>query len=180
MKDASLRLILKDMGGKHQFVGSNLGVEIFLKNGEHQNKAALKYRRLRLLYTLCVGVSRKFHIHYTYVLAKILQNGANFIQKLTPGFKRYMTNLDNLRQAVESTKSWNLMGFCPKNTFVQKIHSFSQHIIYRGFISHYFQLLLWKFTKFLIYVIFWNHKSLFTTQLFYIFFSSNITYFQQK
>ena len=40
-----------------------------------------------------------------YTLAKILQNGAKFIQKLTPGFKNHMNNLDKLRQAVESTKS---------------------------------------------------------------------------
>ena len=38
---------------------------------------------------------------YTYVLAKILQNGAKFIQKLTPGFKNHMRNLNNFRQAME-------------------------------------------------------------------------------
>ena len=32
---------------------------------------------------------------YIYVLAKILQNGAKFIQKLTPGFKNHIRNLDN-------------------------------------------------------------------------------------
>ena len=42
---------------------------------------------------------------YTYVLDKLLQNAAKFIQKLTPGFKNHMRNLDNLRQAVESPKS---------------------------------------------------------------------------
>ena len=37
----ALRLILKDKGGKQHclpFVGSNLGVEIFLKNSEHQKR----------------------------------------------------------------------------------------------------------------------------------------------
>ena len=86
---------------------------------------------------------------FTYVLARILQNGAKFIQKPTPGLKNHMRNLDNYRQAVESPKSWN---------FVQKLHSFSYNI-YRGFIRHYFQLLAWKFTKWLMsflkpYVIF--------------------------
>ena len=34
-----------------------------------------------------------------------------------------MRNLDNLRQAVESPKSLNLMGyFCPKNTLLQLEH----------------------------------------------------------
>ena len=42
---------------------------------------------------------------YTYILPKLLQNGAKFIQKLTPGFKNHMKNLDNFRQAVESLKS---------------------------------------------------------------------------
>ena len=42
---------------------------------------------------------------YIYVLAKILQNGAKFIQKLTLGFKNHMRNLDNFRQAVESPDS---------------------------------------------------------------------------
>ena len=47
----------------------------------------------------------------TYVLAKILQNGAKFTQKLTPGFKNHMRNLDNFRQAVESLKSGNSIGY---------------------------------------------------------------------
>ena len=33
----------------------------------------------------------------TYVLAKVLQNGAKFTQKLTRGFKNRMENLPNLR-----------------------------------------------------------------------------------
>ena len=33
----------------------------------------------------------------TYVLAKVLQNGAKFMQKLTRGFKNHMENLPNLR-----------------------------------------------------------------------------------
>ena len=37
-----------------------------------------------------------------YVLAKILQNGPKFIQKLTPGFKNHMRNLSNFRREVES------------------------------------------------------------------------------
>ena len=44
---------------------------------------------------------------YAYVLVKILQNGAKFIQKekLIPGFKNHMRSLSNFRQAVESPKS---------------------------------------------------------------------------
>ena len=54
------------------------------------------------------------------MILKILQNGAKFIQKLSPGFKNHLRNLDNFSQAVESSKSWNLTCyFCPKNTFFQ-------------------------------------------------------------
>ena len=63
---------------------------------------------------------------YTYVLAKILQNGATFVQKLTPGFQNHIRNLDNFRQAVESLKTFKFdmlllskKFICPKNTFLQ-------------------------------------------------------------
>ena len=42
---------------------------------------------------------------YTYVLAKILQNGDKFIQKTNSWFKNHMRKLDNYRQTVESPKS---------------------------------------------------------------------------
>ena len=59
----------------------------------------------------------------TYVLAKILQNGAKFLHKTNSWFKNRMRNLVNYRQAVESHESWNLIGyFCPKNTFLQLKH----------------------------------------------------------
>ena len=47
----------------YQFVGSNLGIEIFLKKREHQKKGALKQKSEASL-TVCIGVSRKFHLHY--------------------------------------------------------------------------------------------------------------------
>ena len=60
---------------------------------------------------------------FFYVLAKLLQNGATFIQKLTPGFKNHMRNLDNFRKVVESPKSLNPIGdICPKNTFLHLKH----------------------------------------------------------
>ena len=89
----------------YQFLGSNLGVEIFLKKREHQKKGALKQKTESSLYTLYCGFKKIPFILYTYNLAKILQNGAEFIQKLTPGFENHMRNLENSRQAVESPKS---------------------------------------------------------------------------
>ena len=45
-----------------------------------------------LLCTPCIWVTRKFH------LPKMLQNGAKFIQKLTPAFKNHMRNLNNFKK----------------------------------------------------------------------------------
>ena len=89
----------------YQFLGSNLGFEIFLKKREHQKKGALKQKIEASLYILYWGFKEIPFKLYTYVLAKILQNGAKFIQKLTPGLKNHMRNLDNFRQAMESPKS---------------------------------------------------------------------------
>ena len=88
-----------------QFVGCKLGFEIFLEKRESQKKGALKQKIEASLYTLCWGFKKIAFTLYTYILAKILQNGANFIQKLSPCFKNSMRNLDNFRQAVKSPKS---------------------------------------------------------------------------
>ena len=62
----ALRLFLKDKGGGKQhclipFVGSNLGVETFLKKMEHPKK--MRYNRgLRHLSILCTEASRKFYV----------------------------------------------------------------------------------------------------------------------
>ena len=135
---------------------------MFLKKGEHRKRVRWN-RRLTHLCTFCIGVSRKFHLQftlYTYVLSKSFQDGAKFKQKLTPGFKNHMKNLDNFRKAVESPKSWNPMGYvCQKSTFLQLKH-YIQRI--------YLTLLSTNYVK--IHQIpyighFWNHKLFFTAQL---------------
>ena len=61
----ALGLFLKDKGGGKQyglipFVGSNLGVETFLKKMEYQKR--MRYNRgLRHLCILCIEVSRIFY-----------------------------------------------------------------------------------------------------------------------
>ena len=63
----ALRLFLKNKGGGKQhclkpFIGSNLGVEAFLKKMEHQK--SMRYDRgLRHLCILCIEVSRKFYVN---------------------------------------------------------------------------------------------------------------------
>ena len=70
---------------------------------------------MRLLCALCVVVFRKIQFTlYFYVLAKILQNDAKFIQKLTPGFKNHMRNLNSFGQAVESPQKLKLNGILSK------------------------------------------------------------------
>ena len=97
----------------YQFVGLYLGVEISLEKRENQKKDTLKY----------VFQKNSIYMHFLhlcYVLAKILRNCAMFIQKLSLGFKNCMKYLDSFRKAVESPKSWNLLGyFFPTDTFLQ-------------------------------------------------------------
>ena len=62
----ALRLFLKKKGDSKQhclilFVGSNLGVETFLKKMEHHKRMCYN-RGLRQLCILCIEVSRKFYI----------------------------------------------------------------------------------------------------------------------
>ena len=107
----------------YQFVGSHLGAKIFLKMRKHQKKNALKQNIKASLYTLHWGFNKIPFTLYIYVLAKVSLNDAKVIQKLTPGLKNHMRNLDNFRQAMESPKSWNSMGyFSPKSTFLQLKH----------------------------------------------------------
>ena len=62
----ALRLFLKDKSGGKQhclipFLRSNLGVETFLKNMEHQK--GMRYNRgLRHLCILCIEASGKFYV----------------------------------------------------------------------------------------------------------------------
>ena len=64
---------------------------------EHQEKG--------VLYTLHWTFKKIPFTLYTYVLAKILQNGIKFIQRVTSGFKNHKMNLNNFIEAVESPKS---------------------------------------------------------------------------
>ena len=86
----------------YHFVGFKVGVEILLKTGNIRKRVS-RNRRLRHLVHFVLRFEEK-SIH-TYVLAKIFQNGANFMQKLTSGFKNNVRNLGNFRQAVKIQKN---------------------------------------------------------------------------
>ena len=107
----------------------------------------------------------------TYVLVvKILQNGAKF-RYTKAGFKNYR-NLNNFRQAVESPKSWNLMGFCPK----KYIPSAKTYTVDLSNIT--FNYLCVDSPNYLCH--FWNHKSFFTTQLLCIFLAQTLHTFYES
>ena len=134
---------------------------MLLKKKEHQKKGALKQKIEAFLYTLYWRFKKIPFKLYSYVLAKILQNRARFIQKLTPGFKNHLRNLENFRQALEGPKSCNLMGyFCPKNTFLILIPNTSH--------------------SYVISPVIFETISHFSRQNSSAFFSSNITSFLQK
>ena len=154
-----MRLILKDKGGKNtvnQFFGSNLWVLIFLKTKEYQKIRNLLKQKIEVsLYTLDCGFKKLPFTLYTYVLAKILQNGAKF-RYVKAGFKSYK-NLNNFRQAVESPKSWNVMGFCPKK-YISSAKTYTVDLF-----NTTFNYLCVDSPNYLCHL--WNHKSFFTTQL---------------
>ena len=108
---------------------------------------------------------------YTYVSAKMLQNGGKF-RYAKAGFKNYR-NLNNFREAVESPESWNLMGFCPKKTNISLAKTYTVDLS-----NITFNYLRVESPNYLCH--FWKHKSFCTTQLLCIFISSNITYFPQN
>ena len=103
------------------FFGSNMWVQIFLKMREYQSKGAQKQKIEASLCTLDWGFKKIQFTLYTYVSAKILQNGVKF-SYAKARFKNYR-NLNNFRQVVKSPGRLNLMGFCPKKyTFLQIKH----------------------------------------------------------
>ena len=138
-----------------------------MKKGVHWN------RRLRLFCTLWIRGFKKISSTLdTYVLvAKILQNGANF-RYTKAGFKSYR-NLNNLWQVAESPKSWNLMGFCPKKYIP------SAKTLYKVDLSNInFNYLCVDSSNYLWY--FLNHKSFFTTQLLRIFLTQTLHSFYKS
>ena len=48
----------------------------------------------------------------------MLQRGAKFIQKLIPGFKNHVRNLENFRKAVEIPKKLKLYGLLLSKKYV--------------------------------------------------------------
>ena len=160
---------MKASGG-YQFVGSDLWVRYIWEGTSAKGCVEIEHWGFFVHFVL--GFEENSIYTLTYVLAKILQNGAKFIQKLTPGFKNHMRNLNNFRQAVKSPKSWNLMGFCPK----KYIPSAKTYTVDLSNIT--FNYLCVDSPNYLCH--FWNHKSFFTTQLLCIFLAQTLHTFYKS
>ena len=133
-------------------------------------------RRLRILCTLCIGVWRKFHLHFTLMFSLRYYKMVKSLCKswlVTSGFKNHMRNLNNFRQAAESPKSWNLTGFCPKNTFLELKPIYTEDLSNITF--NYF---CEDSPNYLCH--FWNHKSFLTTQLLCIFLAQTLNTFCKR
>ena len=101
---------------------------LFLKKREHQKKGSLKWKIDTSLHTLYYGFKKIPFTLYIYVLAKILLNSAKFMQKLTPGFKNHMKNLDNSRKAVESPKCWSLIGYFSQKKYIRSANTYTDDL----------------------------------------------------
>ena len=102
-----------------QFVVSNLGVEIFLKRKrEHIGYVEIEDWDFSEHFVLGFQENSTYTLHlcFSYYITK----SCKVYTKTDSWFQNHIRNLGNFRQAVESPKSWNLMGyFCPKTTFLQ-------------------------------------------------------------
>ena len=91
-----------------------MGLDIFENEGTSE-KGCVEIEDWGFSVHFGLGFQENSITLYTFVLVpKILQNGAKS-RYTKAGFKNYR-NLNNFRQAVESLKSWNSMGFSPKKT----------------------------------------------------------------
>ena len=132
-----------------------MGLDIF-ENEETSKKGCVEIDDWGFSVHFGLGFQENSMYTLHYVLAKILQNGAKFKYSKT-GFKNYR-NLNNFRQAVESPKSWNLMGFCPKK-YIPSAKVDLSNIA--------FNYLCVDSPNYLCHI--WNHKAFFATQLLCIF-----------
>ena len=81
--------------------------------------------------------------------------------------------MNNFRQALESTKSWNLMGFCPKKCIPSAKKLYAADLC-----NITFKYLRVDSPNYLCR--FWNHKSFFTTELLCIFLAQTLHTFYKS
>ena len=108
----------------YHFVDSNLEFEIFLKKREYQKRGALKWKIEASQYTLYWGFNKISFTLYTYVLAKILQDGAKFIQKLDSWFQKSHDEFGQLQTSSGKSKKWKFDGLLLPKKYILSAKSF--------------------------------------------------------
>ena len=97
----------------YQFVGSKLRLRYFWKRGKIR-KWVLWNRKLKVLYTLCTGVLRKFNLHlHLCFIQKVYTKTDSWFQKSLEEFWQLQTS---------SGKSKKLKVDGLGTTFMQKLH----------------------------------------------------------
>ena len=107
-----------------------------------------------------------------YVLAKILQNGPKFIQKLTPGFKITWEIWATSDEKWKVQTSCNLMGFCVQK-YIPSAKANTEDLS-----NITFNYLRENSLNYLCH--FWNHKSFFPVHLLCIFLAQTLHTFYKS
>ena len=142
------------------FLVLTCGFRYFWKWGNIRKKVRWN-RRLRILCTLWIGISRKFQLHFTLMFQL-----------------RYYKVVESLDWTT-SEKQWKVQKVETWWAFVPKKIILLAKTLYTVDLSNItFNYLRVESPNYLCH--FWKHKSFCTTQLLCIFISSNITYFPQK
>ena len=132
----------------YQFLGSKLGVEIFLKKREHKKRVHWN-RRLRLPCTLCIWVSRKSHLNFTLMFQ------LRYYKMVQSLYKNWL---------LVSNITWGIWTTWDQQWKVQKVEIYT---LYKIYIPSAKTLYTEDICNFSCH--FWNHKSFFTTQILCIF-----------
>ena len=97
----------------YQFVGSNLGVEIFLKKRKHQKKGEVS------LYTLHYGLNKIPFTLYTYVLAKIsYTKWCKVLTKTDSWFQKSHEEFGQLQTSSGNPKKLNFDGLLLSKKYI--------------------------------------------------------------
>ena len=112
-------------------------------------------RRLRILCTLCIGISRKFHLHFTLMFQL--------------RYYKMVQEFEQLQRSSGKSRKLKFDGILSKKNLILFAKTLSNIT---------FNYLRVESPNYLCH--FWNHKSFSTAKLLCIFISSNITYFPQK
>ena len=148
----------------YQFVSFDLGVEILLKKREHQKRVRWN-TRLRLLCTLCIGVSRKFHLHFTLVFQlTYYRMGQSLYKRWLLVSKITNEEFGQLKTSSGKSEKWKFDEILLSKKYILSVKTYTE-----DFSNITFSYLSENSPNDLCHLL--NHKLLFMIQLLCIFFS---------